>query len=590
MLSPYRMYTSNAAILLTLLLVNQQAPSGSISVDAFWDYYQAVTGEEEQITIWSNLIYDNAIWPRAGVEITSAKTLEGDASSCGGLCALDANGSPRNPVRHFYVHDFGRLTVSNVVLRRGWFYDMKINEVGGAIGAAVYLVQACAIFHNSGFEFNQAGWGGAVYAGSGASFRCTDCYFHNNTADDGGAIRLRGEYSSLAHGDLRRCSFLDNHARNGAGVDIFYKSVAVIYDSEFSEQTAGNRGPAINVKYGTGILLENRFGNNTAVLHDDHMWLSDGVAMLYPWTDSDYGLWDGDCEVVEYDGQMPPEEQGCPTRPDPPAIPPPVSPPIPPRVPIFASASPDYEEEDATVAEDDAFIEFSGIALDMVPAIAFGVLFLILIVTVGLIILWKIRYEHIVARNAAIDRRAAQLEEEGTPGIQFQTGSGLSRATQDQSGIQFQTGNGLDGLAQNRPGSSSVRYPRPSPSVYMPPTDHDRVQTFTAATNLGGPLSSFPGGRLDPLARSKSTPAIFAKYQGTPAALADALIPGSPINHQTAVSGHAPPPSHAVWPATVELSEPGIRSLDNNWTINPESPTRPQISNDLRKYSTSTRL
>lgn len=307
-------------------------------------------------------------------------------------------------------------------------------------------------------------------------------------------------------------------------------------------------------------------------------------------TDSDYGLWDGDCEVVEYDGQMPPEEQDCPTRPNPPSIPPPHSPSIPPRLPVFASTSPDYEEEDATVAEDDAFIEFSGIALDMVPAFAFGGIFLMLIITIGLIISWKIRYEHILARNAAIDQRVAELENEDTASIPFQTGSSLSRATQDQSGIQFQSGNGLDGLPQNQPESSSVRYPRPSPSVYMPPTNHDRVQTFTAAANLGGPMSSFPGGRLDPLARSKSTPAIFAKYQGTPTPLVDTPIPGSAMNHQTPVSGHTVRSSHSVWPATVELSEPQIRSLDNNWTINAESSTRPQISNDLRKYSTSTRL
>lgn len=166
------------------------------------------------------------------------------------------------------------------------------NEVTGGTGGAIYSDDRYNVYKNNTFENNKANAAGGALALIGASYaKVEDCIFDSNSVIHHGG----GIYSTAYGCDINNSTFVNGYAASGAGVYMVYSetntnsysdakirnsrfinntaryggagvsatSHATISDSEFSGNSAGNYGGAVDLTHAK--MVNSTLTNNSAI-------------------------------------------------------------------------------------------------------------------------------------------------------------------------------------------------------------------------------------------------------------------------------------------------------------------------------------
>ena len=121
-------------------------------------------------------------------------------------------------------------------------------------GGGVMISKSSLQLENTNFTNNNATDGGAINIQENSKLQTNMCNFLKNLAKRaGGAIMLKG-YSTAV---IESCNFLSNHAVEGGAMQADQPEHLSVHSTSLMRNVAPDRGGAISVKNGTGVIINN---------------------------------------------------------------------------------------------------------------------------------------------------------------------------------------------------------------------------------------------------------------------------------------------------------------------------------------------
>jgi len=172
----------------------------------------------------------------------------------------------------FFINNTGSLTLINVTIKNGNFYEcgaivnygtliidgctFEKNTAQGANGGAIFNYNSGKLnISNSVFKANSAAGGGAIYNMGSANFNIVNSIFIDNSASTGGAIHntgtltisgstftdntasIGGVFYNTGTLIVNWCTFIDNYASSSSSDEIWGLSTSTVPNSVFYHNT-----------------------------------------------------------------------------------------------------------------------------------------------------------------------------------------------------------------------------------------------------------------------------------------------------------------------------------------------------------------
>lgn len=216
----------------------------TVSGSTFADIQKSVDNAQAGDTIKLSGTYTGS---GSMIKINKTLTIEGNGAT------LDAKDSSK-----IFEITGTHVTVNNIVFKNG--HDTSSGAIDWWSGSKSGSSDLYGVLSNCRFiDCNADFWAGAVYL-SCNKVTVTDCYFENNEANYGGALKINGEGCVV-----KNCKFTRNIARNdGGAIHADVESDTIITNCTFSSNYAKVKGGAVYTKNKDLTISKSSFTSNTA--------------------------------------------------------------------------------------------------------------------------------------------------------------------------------------------------------------------------------------------------------------------------------------------------------------------------------------
>ena len=222
------------------------------------------SGDMSNITVQQSLFKENTVTYSGGA-IYMQKTRGSFVN-----CTFERNSAKSLPHKMVYGGAICSRDKSNITVQQSLFKENTVTYTGGAI----HIQMTRGSFVNCTFERNSAKslphkmvFGGAISSGHMSNMTVQQSLFKENTATySGGAIHIQKTQGSFVN-----CTFERNSAKSlppkmvfGGAISSVNKSNITVQQSLFRENTATNRGGAIDMEKTQGSFVNCTFERNSA--------------------------------------------------------------------------------------------------------------------------------------------------------------------------------------------------------------------------------------------------------------------------------------------------------------------------------------
>ena len=162
--------------------------------------------------------------------------------------------------------DRSHLDIHNTVLQRNdseiTFNECSVTNNTANQGGALYIRGSHVTVKYSTFDGNSVRYqGGVIHSITNSSICISSTNFTSNTADDDGGVMILMDNSDA---NLSHCTFTNNTAKDNSGVMHVHQSKASVFNSIFISSCAGTNGGVLVVLNSSIKVKESCFKDNTA--------------------------------------------------------------------------------------------------------------------------------------------------------------------------------------------------------------------------------------------------------------------------------------------------------------------------------------